>query len=325
MQNDYKILDGDPEYKIYDTAYYFPQYKCLFDKKGRRIDESCVRRGVPLEIVGNIPKKIDIPTFIINNIVNCLYLGSISQTFGHFLTEGLSRVWFLFNHPELSEDRYLVYHPKFNHADPPPLISETFKHIPHSDSLIAFNQPIRLHDVIVPNPSFSNRSQGYAAHKIIFEHITETRINTEAIISKKACYLSRARLSKDRRKTINESQIEKLMIGNGVDVIHPQELPFQDQLKMINRYQIAIGCIGAAFHSILFRLDTDNFKTVIFHSALNENYNIIDGLKGIDSKYINALRKDPLCKKSEGHQNLIADIDMIKKTLKEVLSDNDSI
>src|SRR6202041_3545870 len=84
----------------------------LYDKTGLRIPESCVRRRQDLSAyIRAGAETIDVPSDVITIDDPILYLCSVANQWGHFLTEGISRLWALAVYPDLAKLRWFCCAP----------------------------------------------------------------------------------------------------------------------------------------------------------------------------------------------------------------------
>jgi hypothetical protein len=66
---------------------------CLYDNNGRRIVESCIRRGPDLtENVSAGPDAIQIPLEFTTVSESLIWFSRTTNSWGHFLTEGIGRL-----------------------------------------------------------------------------------------------------------------------------------------------------------------------------------------------------------------------------------------
>jgi len=64
-------------------------------------------------------------------------------------------------------------------------------------------------------------------------------------------YVSRSRIT-DKRKMINELEVEERLIQEGFSIVHPQELPVFKQIQIFNNASFVIGATGAQMANTLF-------------------------------------------------------------------------
>jgi Glycosyltransferase 61 len=88
-------------------------------------------------------------------------------------------------------------------------------------------------------------------------------------------YISRAGAS--YRKVVNESQVIDRLLGKGFTVVYPEQLSFEEQVRLFASAEIVVGLTGAAFNNMMFmhsgypvvefRLENDNSNLHYFSYA----------------------------------------------------------
>ena len=56
----------------------------------------------------------------------------------------------------------------------------------------------------------------------------------------------------DYRQSHGERRVEKAFDRNNFDIFHMQDLPFEQQILVMRRYETIAGIAGSAFHTMLF-------------------------------------------------------------------------
>ena len=80
----------------YENLIYDPRYPALYDEDGRRVLETCLRRGPRLkDIHGRPPVQIELPEGAERIEASVFFCGVLKGHWGHFLTEGIARLWAL--------------------------------------------------------------------------------------------------------------------------------------------------------------------------------------------------------------------------------------
>jgi capsular polysaccharide biosynthesis protein len=272
-----------------------PKSACLYDKDGRRIDESCVVRGAEraVEYVESDRERIVIPDHYATVAEPVLFLSTYFKHWGHFLTESTSRLWARSAHPELRElpvcfaDFTRKHQANANAAaflaslSAPPL------------RFIEPTGPARIAKCFVPAASFVNRRSARAAHLFAAREVAETSLGAaRAGTTAQPVYLSRSRLAIANRAIGNERELEEILAKAGVAIVHPQELTLAEQIAVFNRHKTFIGCIGSAFHNTVFALKGGDVTThVLSQRWRNQNYLMLDAIVGNRANYLSALRR----------------------------------
>jgi capsular polysaccharide biosynthesis protein len=149
--------------------------------------------------------------------------------------------------------------------------------------------PLALKELHVPSPTMLNRNHAFSAHVETHCEIAEKICDASSARSNQPLYISRRRLPDLHRKIVNEEKFEHALQNAGVRIVCPEQLPFEEQVRLFNEHTVFMGCIGSGFHSLLFNLRSEIRTVVLCDQAINTNYLIVDTLKNIDATYIRCL------------------------------------
>lgn len=81
-------------------------------------------------------------------------------------------------------------------------------------------------------------------------------------------YFSRSQLGDCLRRSINEEALETELAQRGFTIVHPQELPLAEVVRLVNEAALIAGASGSAMHNVLFRLPGPPLMTLNFAHAL---------------------------------------------------------
>ena len=299
LSTQFKIFTKSPEIQILKNVIYLPQYSCLYSQEGFRINESCLYRGSDLtnnhRIITKAPAKIHLPQNLKRISQPSIYVGEISilnSHHGHFLTESISRLWYA----QKNKNYPIICHITGKHR----AFIEYFFEMANLeiDRVIAFSKPVLLETVILPNPSFVNTAKAFDIHKLLPEIVAKNCLQSSVPTTSQPLYFSRRKLAKNLRLISNEFEFESKLQESGVAIAYPEELSLEQQIYLVNKHQVIMGCMGSALHNIFFDLSSDRNLVVLGDDTkINLNYFTIDAIKSVNSVYISALQKDPKCTK----------------------------
>ena len=323
-----KIIQTDPDIKIYDNVLYTPSkrvssdeiYGCLFDEDRNRIESSCLRRGEKTYLT-NDSLTSDIPNSLDRGNANyfdheVFYLGWIINQYGHFLLESLARCWSIVD--QIKKAKYYLVHPWNNNCLNPKHVTLFFDLLGiDKNKIIYFEEPTIIKRVIVAQAAFQIRSHVFSRYRNIFRHIVEKLdIKIDLVQqTEQPLYFSRSLLSDKSRKVRGEHKLERILTKHGFQIVHPQFIPIKEQIYLINRHKYIMGCIGSAMHNLLFSLSP---KMVTYFTSVypNGNYLLIDKCLDISSTYVKSLTVDKKCNKSGFQKNNVLNFDLIIEHLK---------
>jgi capsular polysaccharide biosynthesis protein len=308
-------LPGEPA--VLKNMICFPEFDCLYHEDGSRAPDTCIRRGHNFNIESIGPERV----YVQSDIPRCdrpvVYLGTLAWNFwGHFLTEGLSRVWSLRHCNHLSLFRGLFF---TRTGDLPwlPHISAFLKHSDiAADRLLHCRSPLILSEVHVPAPTMVNRNHAFSAHPETHAIVSSRICGTTPARTDQPVYLSRTRLPDLHRKIVGEDQLEHVLDRAGVRIAFPEQMVFDEQVRLFNSHKTFIGCIGSGFHSLLFALPGTARTVVLSDREINANYRIVDQLQQLEADYINCLVVDRASRKKD--LDRVLDLDVAVHCLREL-------
>jgi capsular polysaccharide biosynthesis protein len=281
-------FDAPPIQRL-ENVTYFPKFDALYDESGQRILETCVRRRPGLsEIHGRPPETVRIPPHAPRVTRPVVYCGKLRGHWGHFLTEGIARLW-ASSDDLIPADAALLYH-KPRHLNVS-FVEKFLRYTRIGHRIVQLKKATTLAEVILPHPTFSLKGQAFSRHLELPERVATQICSAEkSHRSDQPVYLSR-RLIADRQSTraVSEEKIEEMLTARGVRIVSPETLSYEDQVRLFNEHSTFIGRIGSAFHTILYSLGDTPLRTVCIGQAPVGSYSnhfMIDRLKGMNAAYL---------------------------------------
>ncbi|MDT1064629.1 glycosyltransferase 61 family protein [Paracoccus sp. CPCC 101403] len=255
-----------------------------FEKDGTPIDGSSLRRAKriyrgPKEEFNAAPTRREASAV--------LFGGYYFNHFGHFITEGLSRLW---KYGELSDIDKIV----FLKGDLDRLgRSDVLKHlIPEADlcKIEIITEATQYDEVIIPDPGFVIRSSFNANHWSWLKRATDM-VEARGRIQKRPepLYLSRSSQDVTKRLGYGELELEAALMNAGFRVITPEKLPFLQQVRILAEHDTIVGLEGSHLHNLIF---SRGEKRVIQldYRPVNGNFLLIDRMLSNDASYINIVQ-----------------------------------
>lgn len=154
-----------------------------------------------------------------------VYGGVLFWHFGHMMTEGITRLWWLADHKETSLKIVfldLPYGGGFRYHS----ILETMGLTAEQYEIIA--EPTQFDNVIVPNESLFL----WAGYHLEAQKIFDLMISKVTPGADKKVYLSRTQLEK--QDGINEEYFESFYRNRGYRIVYPEQLPFSEQISILS-------------------------------------------------------------------------------------------
>lgn len=286
----------------------------VFDDKNNFVKESLCLRKDRGQFIPDIKKTKTIP-FFNYDVVYCG--GDGLSHFGHFLLEGMNRVY-----PVLQKYyrnmKFVFVSQRGKEATEWLKILTTGVGIKEKN-IILLTEPARFKNVFVPEQAFNlpvwiSKEFGDTYSKISDYYDKKIRIKKYDKI-----YLSRSKIKS--RSTFGEKQIENIFKKNGFKIIYPETLPLYDQICLLKDCKELAGVAGTALHLALFMRAGGKVIQLKRNSEKSDNIPtqyMINFIKHLDSIFIDA----SIEKQSTKHFTECPQIIGITKHLKNFFDDN---
>lgn len=262
-QRPFRLIHSKPALTTFTNVIYTPAIRggakqrlgCLYDDELNVIDHSLTLRRRADDLFNTDPPRFtddlsDLPIY--DRPV--LYLNHIRPHFGHFLMETLSYWWALAE--DLGDiDRFCfhVYNPTLLER---PFIKACLNAMGiTAENLVTFDRPTRLSRVIVPQTSFQLQSHIHTAYRDSMNKLAAALGVADARTTDQPLYLSRTAHKSGVRQYIGEEKVESFLAERGARIVHPQQLPFREQFKVINEHTHILGLQGSQLTNIIGALE----------------------------------------------------------------------
>lgn len=266
----------------FEDVLFVPGHACLYDLSGRRIDATMhLREGRPLRRVTPTIEPPRDPALLEDPVV---YGGHLPKHFGHFLLESLARLW---AYPSLDLGPLPFVHSRtVFHLHERELLEAALG--PHGASLHALTEPTRLSSVLVPELGVILGEDYHPEMCAVYDTIRGSLTGPVGAPDDTPVYLSRTQLPADLRATRNEPELEERLATRGFRIVHPQELPIEEQIRTVAGARTVVGLEGTALHLTLFR-SLRPARTISLGTRLPQPHQVrIDLLRGSDHRHVHA-------------------------------------
>ncbi len=187
------------------------------------------------------------------------FIGSIHHHFGHFLVEGLSRLWALRYIPEKlrSNLKYIVYEDSIKEY----AVKLLGRFGVSVEDIIFSPKHAILEKVFVPDVSYKTHHWGSLYQAEVYEIFRELVTKSEG---SEFIYLSRGNVPD--RPLSNENELELRLKGMGFDIVHPELLDIETQLSVVKKAKVIVGPVGSQLYLSAF---SEQFTNVVVCAPSN--------------------------------------------------------
>ena len=249
----------------------------LFARDGRRLGAG--RDPTPGEALAE-PEPVETgPT---------LYIGLLALHYGHFVINTLPHLWPLVGWT--GRRPKLLCHVEPGSWNGVPFLAAILGRLGLGpDDLVAFDRPVRLADVLVPEPALHEQASVHAVCGDLYRRVGEGFWDPSEVDSEsRPAYLAKTRLTSGITRLINEDALAAELDRHGVEIVHPERLDFGAQVRLLSRRRIVLGTVGSAFHTSVFAAPRRRLVGLNWQPALNANFPLLDGLNGTRARYYHA-------------------------------------
>lgn len=179
-----------------------------------------------------------------------LFCGIVSAQFGHVLTRSLGMLWAV---PELPKDMKLLFVSMMYKQDDHPFLSSFLEHLGIENEYKILRDPSHVEHLVTAPDLFSEVSQGEASPEYV-EWVRECAIPKHNKRRKRKLYLTRGELSPRTGRYLNEDVLEKNLEKAGFEIVAPETLSLNDQLKLYAEADKIVAAEGSTLHLVPFAI-----------------------------------------------------------------------
>lgn len=270
-----------------------------FDSNGEIILEAGLLRSGGRSISAPSADDLIEPSQHIDSPV--LDLGYIQGHYGHFLLESMAKLWCL---PLVDAGIPVVAHHLLDWY----ALSREAQEVDsfrttilgelgvRPDRIVPLITPARVRQLLVPDAAYELYGFAHVQMTEPHRHVTRQLLGSDPpAISDQPVYLSR-RLFDGwkgrvlRRRMLLEWELETLLQQQGFLVVYPEQLSFEEQVRLVNGHREFLSVWGSQVYSLLFSLIRPRLH-LISDIGVFRDYLLAPAAAGVSVNFINGLRR----------------------------------
>ena len=215
-----------------------------------------------------------------------VYCGFLVNHWGHFLIEGVARLWYYLTNPT-DVDHYVFVSEIGGVTEAKANYLAFFELLGIADKLMVINQPMRFRSVIVPQRAYGYRKYYSQEYKQIFDSVAQSALKQGAkypIYEK--VFFSRSRFPKAQAYEAGLDMLDDYFARNGYEIIYPEQISLEEMICKIRGAQICASESGSTPHNMLFAADGQKLIVIERQSVINNVQSDIDAVRALDVTYI---------------------------------------
>lgn len=255
--------------------------RAAYNREGAVVEDSLRLWGLDGKAVDPVPAQLEDRGFVQAHDEEVIWGGYLATHYGHFLTEGASRLWPLLPGAELT-GRPVVFIAPWRR---PSFTREWLAAFGVSPVELPIDGAIRFKHMYLPEPAW--RLNGWVVPEIRDIHLHARQgLDVPSTPGHEVLWLSRSELQSERM-AYDECLLEWLL-RDQVSCIHPESLSLAEQVGMIEASSVVAGIIGSAFHTLLLAQSAPQCL-YLCPSKVASAYLAQSQLLDVESKFIGVL------------------------------------
>lgn len=204
-----------------------------------------------------------------------VFLGALSKHYGHFILEGLSRLWFYL------EPDNIKYKAIYISTEGEDKLNNFFNFFGiKNENILKIEKPIKFKTVIIPEQSIRLHDYYHINYKKTIDRIVEN-INPSKY---ERVYYSKTGFKNGR--VVGEESIENVFLKNGFNVFHPENLSLYDQISILKGCKLFAATSGTIAHNSIFLKDDTTCICLNRSAHFHPVQTMIERMKRLKSTYV---------------------------------------
>lgn len=249
----------------------------VFDSEGRCValstGECCVQPGTARKARLYRDEKV-------------VYCGYLIHHWGHFLMEGVARLWYYLEN-DTSIDKYVFVLDDGEEREISGNYREFFSLLGIYDRLEIINQPVTYREIVVPELAFHKFGHYSPKFLSIFDTIVNHVPASGGSFPKKI-YMSRCALPKHTDYDFGFEAIDDFFQRNGYKILYPEQFSLSELIRYIQAADTVAAVSGSLLHNMLFAQQGKHLVVAERGAYINEWQPPVDRIKELKTTYIDA-------------------------------------
>ncbi len=218
-----------------------------------------------------------------------VYCGYLVPQWGHFLVEGICRLWYFLEKDE-SVDRYVFLIEEGSDREIRGNYRSFLELLGIWDKLTFLNAPTRYREVIVPELSYKCQTYWSKNFRNLYDRVCENMVPDPSWETPEKIYFSRSQLKKQGNQ-LDEYGYEALddfYARNGYLRLFPEKVPLPQMIHYLQNAKVVATYSGSVAHNLYFAPLGQRLE-VLERCVTNDDHQVdLDRIKELNAVYIDA-------------------------------------
>lgn len=216
-----------------------------------------------------------------------VYCGYLIHQWGHFLIEGVSRLWyFLENDPSI--DKYVFFLDENEQREIRGNYREFLELLKVWDKLELINKPTTYREVVVPQRGYICRSSFSPKMIRMFDTIAENVTVDSSWETPEKIYYSRSQFKKGLQFEFGFEVLDNFFEKNGYKVLYPEKVPLGQMIHYIRNSKVVASLSGSLTHNMFFARNGQTIEILERQVISDDNQMDINRMRQLHAVHIDA-------------------------------------
>ncbi len=180
-----------------------------------------------------------------------VYCGYMINHWGHFLVEGVCRLWYFLEN-DTSIDKYVFVLDENENRDIKGNYKEFLRLLGIWEKVEFINRPVTYREVLVPELSLKCRTCYSPKYREMFDIIADNAVPDPSWQPLEKIYYSRSQLSKGIPFEFGFDMLDDFFSQNGYTILYPEKVPLDQMIFYIRNAKVVASLSGTLPHNMLF-------------------------------------------------------------------------
>ena len=179
------------------------------------------------------------------------YCGYMINHWGHFLIEGVCRLWYFLENDE-TIDKYIFFLDENEQREIKGNYREFLELLGIWDKVEFINKPISFREVLVPELALKSRTYYSPKFRKMFDVIADNVVIDPSWKPFEKIYYSRRNFAKGIPFEFGYDMLDEFFAQNGYTVLYPEKVPLSQMIFYIRNSKVVASLSGSLPHNMFF-------------------------------------------------------------------------
>lgn len=216
-----------------------------------------------------------------------VYCGYLVNHWGHFLIEGVTRLWYFLENDE-TVDKYVFFLDENQEREIKGNYREFLQLLKIWDKLEIINRPTTYREVIVPELGIHMRTAYTPKLLDVFNAVADNVAADPAWDTPEKIYFSRSQFQKGMQFEFGFAALDNFFEKNGYTILYPEKVPLSRMIHYIRNSKVVASLSGSLPHNMLFGNQGQKVEIVERLVISDDNQTDVNRMRELQVTYIDA-------------------------------------